>query len=94
MEGGFIEMSPAAKCFTVVRKNPGCSTRAVRNEVGGKSANVAKELQALEAEGFLTDQGDGNHHRWTAVEDWVVSGDGQRIVSQSDISELDTEVAP
>jgi hypothetical protein len=94
MEGGFLEMSTAARCFTFVQKSPGCSTREVRNEVGGKSSNVAKELQALEAEGFLADQGDGNHHRWTAVEDWVVSADGQRIISQSDISELDTEVAP
>jgi len=94
MEGGFIEMSPAAKCFTVVRKNPGCSTRAVRNEVGLKHENVKRELEALKAEGFLTDEGHGGHHRWTAVEDWVVCGDGQRIISQSDISELDTEVAP
>jgi len=94
MEGGFIEMSLAARCFTFVRKNSGCSTRAVRNEVGLKHENAKTELEALEAEGFLTDEGHGGHHRWTAVEDWVVSGDGQRIFSQSDIRELDTEVAP
>jgi predicted HTH transcriptional regulator len=94
MVGGFIEMSPAAKCFTYVRKNPGCSTRAVRNEVGLKHENAKRELEALKAEGFLTDEGHGRHHLWTAVEDWVVSPDGQRIISQSDIRELDTEVAP
>ena len=94
MEGGFIVMSTAAKCFTFVRKNPGCSTRAVRNEVGGKSSNVTKELQALEVEGFLTNDKSANGNRWTTGEDWVVSSDGQRIISQSDIGELDVEVAP
>lgn len=96
-EDGYLEMSPAARCFTHVQKNPRCSTRSVRNEVSLKHELVRAELEALETQGCIANEGTETRHQWVALPGFRVSQDRQRIVNvlDEDISDLedDSEVA-
>jgi hypothetical protein len=91
MECGFIEMSPTARCFTHVQNNPRCSTRSVRNEVSLNHDQVRAELEALEAQGCIVNEGTENRHQWVALPGFRVSQDRQKIAHEFevDISSLE-----
>jgi hypothetical protein len=97
MESGFIVMSPAARCFTLVQNNPRCSTRSARNEVSLKHEPVRAELEALETQGCIVNEGTETRHLWIAQPGFRVSQDRQRSINvlEEDISDLegDSEVA-
>lgn len=53
-----------ARVVRWVRRNPGCSSRGVREAVRGKADEVAGTLRQLEDAGRLENRGDGSRHEW------------------------------
>jgi hypothetical protein len=94
-----VAVSLAARIFQHLVRNPDSTTDAIRKEIrGGNYQTLKRELETLAEGGYIEERrGTGKSHNarfWTAVPGFTISGNGQRIISQSDIGELDTEVAP
>ena len=56
------ELSLEARILSFIEGHPGASLRAVREEVGGRSADVGRVLEALLSRGAIRDEGDDTHH--------------------------------
>lgn len=58
------ELSLDARVMMYLERNPGTSTRDVRENVEGKTVEISTTLNRLDRDGYVENRGAGNRHEW------------------------------